>query len=160
MVTGAFDTLLVEYPLGAGLGRWGMMRAYFGNESNVDSPAIWSEVQFSSWVLDGGIVVLSLYLVAIVAAIQRLLRLSVFHHSLQLRQWGAVIVMLSACPVAAMFSYTPFHSQLGMQFWLLIGAFEGLAQGEEGHGMPGIWGETDILCSHHVADTSGSLNHA
>ena len=27
MVTGALDTLLVEYPLGAGLGRWGMMRS-------------------------------------------------------------------------------------------------------------------------------------
>ena len=105
MVTGAFDTLLVEYPLGAGLGRWGMMRAYFGNENNVDSPAIWSEVQFSSWVLDGGIVLLSLYLIAIVVAVQRLMRLSLLHHSLQLRQWGAVIVMLSAARWPSMFSY-------------------------------------------------------
>ena len=132
MVTDAFDTLLVDYPLGAGLGRWGMMRAYFGDESNVDSPVIWSEVQFSSWVLDGGIVLLSLYLIALVVAVQRLIRLSLLHPSSQLRQWGAVIVMLSAGPIAFMFSYCPFHSQMGMQFWLLIGAFEGLAQGEEG----------------------------
>ena len=47
MVTGAFDTLLVEHPLGAGLGRWGMMRTYFGNENNLDSPMIWAEVQFA-----------------------------------------------------------------------------------------------------------------
>ena len=78
MVIGAFDTLLVEHPLGAGLGRWGMMRIYFGNEKNVDSPAIWSEVQFSAWVLDGGIVLLCLYLSALVVAIQRLVRASLF----------------------------------------------------------------------------------
>ena len=69
MVTNAFDTLLVDYPLGAGLGRWGMMRVYFGDESNGDSPMIWSEVQFSSWVLDGGIVLLTTYLIAIVVAV-------------------------------------------------------------------------------------------
>ena len=55
MVTGAFDTFLVDYPLGAGLGRWGMMRTYFGNENNFDSPLIWAEVQFAAWVLDKGI---------------------------------------------------------------------------------------------------------
>ena len=67
---------LVEHPLGAGLGRWGMMRRYFGNENNLDSPAIWAEVQFAAWVLDGGIVLLSLYLIALIVAIQRLVRLS------------------------------------------------------------------------------------
>ena len=36
--------------------------------------------------------------------------------------------MLSAGPIAFMFSFTPFYAQMGMQFWLLIGAFEGLAQ--------------------------------
>ena len=40
MITEAFDTTLLEYPLGAGLGRWGMMRRYFGNESNTDSPEL------------------------------------------------------------------------------------------------------------------------
>ena len=62
MVIGAFDTFLFEHPLGAGLGRWGMMRIYFGDENNVDSPAIWSEVQFSSWILDGGIVLLVVFI--------------------------------------------------------------------------------------------------
>ena len=132
MVTGAFDSLLVDYPLGAGLGRWGMMRAYFGNENNYDSPSIWAEVQFQAWVLDGGIVLLSLYLIALAVAVQRVVRTCIFHQSLKLRQWAAVIVMLSAGPIAFLFSYCPFNSQMGMQFWLLIGAFEGLAQGEEG----------------------------
>ncbi len=130
MVAHAFDTLLVENPIGAGLGRWGMMRRYFGDESNPDSPEIWSEVQFSSWILDGGIVLLSLYLLAIVVALQRLIRLSLFPSAPSLAFWGPVIIMLSASPIALLFSYTPFNSQMGIQFWFLIGAFEGLARGE------------------------------
>jgi len=156
MVIGAFDTYLVEYPLGAGLGRWGMMRAYFGDETNFESPMIWSEVQFASWVLDGGIVLLSLYLIALAVAVQRVVRICLGHHSLKLRQWAAVIVMLSAGPIACLFSYCPFYSQLGVQFWFLIGAFEGLAQGEEGHPVPGDRGETGIHLSPEFADLPGS----
>jgi hypothetical protein len=160
LVTGAFDTLLVDYPIGAGLGRWGMMRKYFGNENNYDSPEIWAEVQFQAWVLDGGIVLLSLYLIAIIVAIQRLVRISLVHQSLQLRQWGAAIAVLSAGPVAFMFSYCPFNSQMGIQFWLLIGAFEGLAQGEEGHSVTGDWGKTQIISSPESVDEHGVfLNH-
>ena len=158
MVIGALDTLLVEHPLGAGLGRWGMMRAYFGDETNSDSPQIWAEVQFASWVLDGGIVLLSLYLIALAVAVQRVVRICLFHQYFKLRQWAAVIVMLSAGPIAFMFSYTPFYSQMGMQFWFLIGAFEGLAQGEEGHPVPGDRGETGIQLSPEFADLPGSQN--
>ena len=159
MVTSAFDTLLVEHPFGAGLGRWGMMRAYFGTDNNPDSPPIWSEVQFSSWVLDGGIVLLSLYLIALVVVVQRLIRLSFSHHSLPLRQWGAVIIMLSAGPIAFMFSYTPFNSQMGMQFWLLIGAFEGLAQEDEEHTLSGHHHDYGILLSQDRAVLPGSQNN-
>lgn len=134
MVAGTFDAILLEYPLGAGLGRWGMTRQYFGNPSNLDSPSIWAEVQFPAWALDGGVVLLSLYLVALVVAVGRLLLLCLRHHSDLLRRWGAVILMLSAGPIALMFSYTPFNSQMGMQFWLLIGAIEGVLQGEGGKG--------------------------
>jgi len=158
MVIGAFDTYLVEHPLGAGLGRWGMMRAYFGDETNSDSPGLWAEVQFASWVLDGGIVLLSLYLIALAVAVRRVARICLFHQSVKLRQWAAVIVMLSAGPIAFIFSYTPFHAQMGMQFWFLIGAFEGLAQGEEGHPVPGDRGETGTQLSPEFADLPGSPN--
>ena len=109
------------------------MRKYFGNENNTDSPEIWAEVQFVAWVLDGGVVLLTLYLIALFAAVQRLVRSSLFHHSFNCVTWGAVLIMLSAGPIAFLFSYCPFYSQMGMQFWLLIGAFEGLAQGEHEH---------------------------
>jgi hypothetical protein len=130
MVRSALDTTLLEHPLGAGLGRWGMMRKYFGDESNFDSPEIWAEVQFMAWVLDGGVVLLSLYVTALAVAVHRLIRSSFSYHSQKLRQWGAVVIMLSAGPIAFIFSYCPFYSQIGMQFWLLMGAFEGLVQGE------------------------------
>ncbi len=128
MVTNAFDTLLFDYPLGAGLGRFGMMRGYFGDESNLDSPLIWAEVQLPAWIVEGGIVLLSLYLIAIGVAIGHLMRVTLRHRSQSVRQWAGAIVMLSASPVALMFSYCPFYAQMGMQFWFLIGAMEGVAE--------------------------------
>ena len=47
----AFSNLLVNYPFGAGLARWGMMRANFGDESNANSPMIWAELQPNAWIL-------------------------------------------------------------------------------------------------------------
>ena len=157
MVTNAFDTLLFEHPLGAGLGRWGMMRKYFGTEDNPDSPEIWAEVQFAAWVLDGGIVLLTLYLIALAAAVKRLVRSSLFHQSSQLRQWGAVLVMLSAGPIAFLFSYCPFYSQMGMQFWLLIGAFEGVTQGEGQRAFSGYQNEPGIRFGREFADAAVAL---
>jgi hypothetical protein len=128
MVTDSLSTLLIDYPFGAGLGRWGMMRVYFGTESNLDSPPLWAEVQFATWVLDGGLVLLSAYSLALLIAVYRLSRTSLSHPSPQFRQWGAVIITLSAAPIALILSWTPFNAQMGMQFWLLIGAFEGATQ--------------------------------
>jgi hypothetical protein len=146
MVVSAFDTTLVEHPLGAGLGRWGMMRKYFGNEENTESPEIWAEVQFAAWVLDGGFVLLGLYLIALSVAIGRLVKSSFSRrHSGHFRDWGAVLVMLSAGPVAFLFSYCPFYAQMGMQFWLLIGAFEGLAQSPERGTVTRYWVETRMV---------------
>ena len=52
----------------------------------------WAEVQFVAWVLDGGVVLLSLYLIALATAVCRLIWSSFSNHSMQLRQWGAVLV--------------------------------------------------------------------
>ena len=134
MVTGTFDSLLMDYPLGAGLGRWGMMRDYFGNEGNLHSPPIWAEVQFAAWALDGGVVLLALYCLALVIASRRLIHLCLRHPSLAMRQWAAVVFMLCLPSLALMFSFVPFNSQLGMQFWFLVGAIEGVAQGVESPG--------------------------
>ena len=64
--------------------------------------------------------------------------------------------MLSAGPIAFTFSYCPFHGQMGMQFWLLIGAFEGLAQGEERKAVAAWRGKTGKLSRRAVADVPDS----
>ena len=70
-VAAGFSELLPKYPLGAGLGRWGMMRGYFGNEQNKDSPALYAEIQFPAWIIDGGIVLAILYIVALFVTVRR-----------------------------------------------------------------------------------------
>src|SRR5262249_10469607 len=54
-----FDTM-AEYPLGAGLARWGMINNYFADRGNLDSSSLWAEVQPNAWVLDGGLFLLVL----------------------------------------------------------------------------------------------------
>jgi hypothetical protein len=49
------NVLLPQYPLGAGLGRWGMMNSYFGDKSNPLTQQIWVEIQWTGWLLDGGV---------------------------------------------------------------------------------------------------------
>ena len=55
-----FNELLFEHPLGAGLGRWGMAAAYFGTYSGVET-SIWAEIQFTGWMIDGGVLMVFLY---------------------------------------------------------------------------------------------------
>jgi hypothetical protein len=47
-----FFELLFQYPIGAGIGRWGMMALYFASP-NPNSPSIWAEIQFTGWMIDG-----------------------------------------------------------------------------------------------------------
>ena len=63
-----FSELVDEYPFGAGLARWGMMRGYFGDRSNLESTALWAEVQPNAWMLDGGVFLVGLYAAALLAA--------------------------------------------------------------------------------------------
>src|SRR4029077_13654235 len=57
-----------KYPLGAGLGRWGMMNRYFGDNSHPSRSMLWVEIQWTGWVFDGGLPLILIYLVAILMA--------------------------------------------------------------------------------------------
>jgi len=61
--------LLDKYPLGAGLGRWGMMEAYFGDPSTPGASHIHVEIQLTGWLLDGGIPMWILYGGAIIVSV-------------------------------------------------------------------------------------------
>ncbi len=116
----AFDELLPEYPLGAGIGRWGMMNSYFGDPHDPNS-SLWAEIQWSGWVYDGGAPLILAYVAALVMTLWTTLQIARWRsrgdHTLSL--WGSVILGYSVGTCALTFSYPVFLSQTGMEFWFL-----------------------------------------
>jgi hypothetical protein len=119
---------LSDYPLGAGLGRWGMMRLYFGDEANPSSPPLWAEIQFPAWALDGGIVLLLLYMAALIVDVINQCRACASLSRTSIASDVAVIVASNAGVLALMFSFTPFTTQIGGQYWFLAGILHGVAR--------------------------------
>lgn len=120
-----FNELLDEYPFGAGLARWGMMRGYFGDPSNLDSTALWAEVQPNAWMLDGGLFLLGLYSAALLAAAFFEWRLISRLFNRQDRMWAAVVTAVNIGTLALIFTFVPFATQVGLQYWFLEGALHG-----------------------------------
>jgi hypothetical protein len=124
----AFANMLADYPFGAGLGRWGMMLGYFGDPSNLQSPPIWAELQPNAWILDGGCVLLGLYVWALVVTAKRELDVATKGQSGELRALAAMVVAINAGVLGLVFGFTPFTTQVGLQYWFLTGALYGLSQ--------------------------------
>lgn len=109
---------LPEYPFGAGLGRWGMMNDYFGNNSNPITPPLWVEIQWSGWLLDGGIALVIAYAGAIVAACSGTWQV-ISNRLSSLQLWGAIVFAYNVGVIVFTFSYPVFIGQYGLEFWLL-----------------------------------------
>ena len=113
------NDLLPKYPWGAGLGRWGMMNGYFGKNGNPFTDSIWVEIQWTGWLLDGGIPLIIAYVIALAIACYLAIKI-VFEERLDgLPFWGAVIFSYNIGMVMITFNYPFFISQGGMEFWLL-----------------------------------------
>ena len=121
-VEGGFEELLPKYPLGAGLGRYGMMNAYFGDTGNVTSLPIWVEIQWPAWIVDGGIILLLLYPVALGLAMWHQAKAAYRASEKDVRQLGSIIFAANAGLLVLCFSYAVFLSPGGIQFWFLAGA--------------------------------------
>lgn len=121
----SFSELASQYPFGAGLARWGLMNAYFGDVSNLDSTPLWAEIQPTAWVIDGGLVFVALYGAALLAVLWRQLRLVRRLPDPHDRAWAAAVVAVNAGAIALVFSFVPFTTQVGVQFWFLEGALHG-----------------------------------
>jgi hypothetical protein len=121
-----FFDLLFQYPLGAGLGRWGMPAAYFGS-SNPNSPGIWAEIQFTGWMIDGGVLMIAVYLGALVTTTLSQWRVAQATQFPRLAVCGAVILAAGLGPFLMIVSFTPFVAQIGIQYWFLAGALHGVA---------------------------------
>jgi hypothetical protein len=120
-----FSELVDEYPFGAGLARWGMMRGYFGDPSNLDSTALWAEVQPNAWMLDGGVFLVGLYTAALLAAALFEWRLASRLFNREDRMWAAVVTAVNVGTLALIFTFVPFATQVGLQYWFLEGALHG-----------------------------------
>jgi len=119
------EELVPRYPLGAGLGRWGMTNEYFGVQNDPDRGMIWVEIQWTGWVLDGGIPLVILSLLAVLAAIStawRIARTRWSDSGGELQTWGALFVAYNVGILAVTFNSPIFISQGGLEFWLLNAA--------------------------------------
>jgi len=120
-LTHTFETMLVEMPLGGGLGRWGMIHVYFGNPNSLSgSEQYWVEIQWSAWALDGGWPLVIVMTAALGAAVRSTWRAA--HDPLledPARYWSGVILAWNLSVLALTLSYVPFVSPMGAHFWLL-----------------------------------------
>lgn len=121
-----FFDLLFRYPFGAGLGRWGMPAAYFGS-NNPNSPGIWAEIQFTGWMIDGGALMIAIYVGALLTTTLTQWRISQATQHPRLAICGAVILAAGLGPFLMIVSFTPFVAQIGIQYWFLAGALHGVA---------------------------------
>jgi hypothetical protein len=121
----AFSSLAVTYPFGAGLARWGMMRNYFGDPETPDSNELFAEVQPNAWILDGGIPLLLLYSVALALTAAYELKLIRDLADRNNRLLAAVVTAANFGTLALVFSFIPFGTSVGIQFWFFEGALYG-----------------------------------
>lgn len=110
--------LIPKFPMGAGLGRWGMMNSYFGNNYNPITYPIWAEIQWTGWVLDGGIPLALTYTGAILAACLGVWSV-ICDRGSPLQFWGALIFAYNVGAISLTFNQIVFISQTGMEFWLV-----------------------------------------
>jgi hypothetical protein len=120
-----FNDLAMQYPFGAGLARWGMMYGYFGDRSKLDATEVWAEVQPTVWLLDGGLFLLGLYSLALVLTSLHTWRLAMNLRNREDRLWASTVVAVNIGTLALVFSFVPFVTQVGIQYWFLEGALLG-----------------------------------
>jgi hypothetical protein len=113
------EQLLPQYPLGAGLGRWGMMNNYFGDNTDLVSQPIWVEIQWTAWLVDGGVPLVFAYIAALALACQTAWKIAINRKLGDFALWGGLIFAYDIGAVAITFNYPLFMSQGGMEFWLL-----------------------------------------
>ena len=122
-----FRELLATWPLGAGLGRWGMISGYFGRSGNAEATPLWAEIQVAGWAIDGGLPLLILSIGALVVTLAGVARIAFRHSDAKVRACAGVVLAANLGTAALIFSFTPFVTQIGLQFWFLAGAIHGLA---------------------------------
>ena len=128
-----FNEMLFDHPLGAGVGRWGMAAAYFGSFTQLSTP-LWAEIQFTGWMIDGGLPMIALYCGALAVTALTQWKVAMMRQHPRLNTCAAAVMSANLGTAVLIFSFTPFVTQIGIQYWFLAGALHGVAvsQGVEG----------------------------
>jgi len=111
------NELAFEYPFGAGLGRWGMMTAYFGEPGNWRNPALHAEIQLTGWLYDGGLLMWVFYPAALLLAMRQSYRLAVQPED-TLNEFAMTVLAIQLLTVGLAFTGPVFNTQVGIIFWL------------------------------------------
>ncbi len=106
-----------EYPFGAGLGRWGMMSAYFAEPENWRHPALWAELQITGWLYDGGVLMWLFYPGALLMALRFSYRLATTRDG-TMNEAAMSVLSIQLLLVGLCFTGPVFNTQVGMMFWL------------------------------------------
>jgi hypothetical protein len=117
-LTYTLQELLYEYPFGAGVGRWGMMAAYFGDETNWQFPGLWAEIQLTGWLYDGGVLLWICYAGAVAAAALYTYRIASSSET-HLSDLATMVLTVQVLVIGLCFTGPVFNTQLGIVFWLL-----------------------------------------
>lgn len=118
------EVLLPEYPLGAGLARWGMMAAYFGEFSRSVQP-LWAEIQWTGWLFDGGAPLMIVCGAALLSSLWISVKVSMGRlggKSPDFWVWGGVMVGYNLGAFALTFNVPLFMGTPGLEFWMLNSA--------------------------------------
>jgi hypothetical protein len=110
--------LAFEYPLGAGLGRWGMMAVYFGEPGNWQFPSLHVEIQPTGWLYDGGVLMWVLYGTAIAMAMRYSYRIAIMREH-PLHELASMALSIQVLIAGLCFTGPAFNTQLGILFWLM-----------------------------------------
>src|SRR4051812_26973818 len=96
-----------------------MINVYFGDNTLEGSEALWAEIQWTSWLYDGGVVLLLAYPLAMLIATVVIARIAFNHRYGPLSGWAMLILAYDIAMFALTFSYGPFNGQIGMEFWMM-----------------------------------------
>ena len=122
----ALTVELIDAPLGAGMGRVGMMYFYFGNPMAPPSSGnLYAETQIEAWVLDGGAPLLLGSIGALAAAMWSAVRIVLRSPDRELNYWAIIVVVFGVFTMLGCLGNMTFLSQIGMQFWVLMGGLFG-----------------------------------
>jgi hypothetical protein len=123
-VESAMTELVDKYPFGAGLGRTGMLSFYFG-DAGAASKGLFAEVQPNAWMIDGGVPLVALYGLVLIVTLFGDLALIRSLADPEDRLVATIVVAANVGTIGLVFTFVPFNTAVGMQFWFLEGMLRG-----------------------------------